>query len=86
MSGGSAVRGAGAGGTVDLTRTEKLKLQIMRVQIQLNSLGLYQGSVDGVLGRQTVEALKQFQMIKSLPASGLMTTDTMNALGIPLVN
>ncbi|ARP52585.1 peptidoglycan-binding protein [Alcaligenes faecalis] len=73
-------------GNVELTRSEKLKLQVMRVQIQLISLGLYDGAVDGVLGAQTVQALKQFQLLKSLPASGQMTTETMNALGVPVVN
>jgi len=30
-----------------LTRNEKLKLQIMRVQIKLQRLGLYEGGIDG---------------------------------------
>lgn len=71
--------------TIELSREEKLKLQIMRVQIKLNSLGLYNGVIDGVMGAQTVQALKSFQALKSLPQTGRMTTDTLNALGVPAV-
>jgi His-Xaa-Ser repeat protein HxsA len=47
-----------------LSLAEKRQLQIMRVQIKLLTLGLYNG----------------------LPESGLMTTPTLNALGVPAVN
>lgn len=70
---------------VELSRAEKLKLQIMRVQIKLTSLRLYEGPINGVLGPATTAALKHFQTLKSLPPSGQMTTDTMNALGIVAV-
>jgi len=70
---------------VELSRAEKLKLQIMRVQIKLMSLKLYEGPINGVLGTTTITALKHFQTLKSLPANGQMTTDTLNALGIPAV-
>ena len=69
-----------------LTNPEKLKLQIMRVQIRLTSLGLYEGRIDGVMNDPTRIALERFQDIKGLPHSGLMTTPTMNALGITTVN
>lgn len=68
-----------------LSLTEKRKLQIMRVQIALTSLGLYQGVVDGVLSSGTKESLKMFQNLKGIETSGLMTTETLNALGIPAV-
>jgi len=71
---------------VQLTHDEKLRLQIMRVQIKLTSLRLYDGRIDGVRNPATVEALKHFQLIKGLPESGLMTTPTLNALGVPAVN
>jgi peptidoglycan hydrolase-like protein with peptidoglycan-binding domain len=57
----------------------------MRVQIALTSLGLYQGVVDGVLSSGTKESLKMFQNLKGIETSGLMTTETLNALGIPAV-
>jgi peptidoglycan hydrolase-like protein with peptidoglycan-binding domain len=57
----------------------------MRVQIALTSLGLYQGTVDGVLSAGTKESLKLFQNLKGIRADGLMSTETLNALGVPAV-
>jgi His-Xaa-Ser repeat protein HxsA len=65
---------------------EKRRLQVMRVQIKLLSLGIYSGRVSGVLDDPTKQSLKLFQDIKHLPQSGLMTTPTLNALGVPAVN
>jgi His-Xaa-Ser repeat protein HxsA len=64
---------------------EKRKLQIMRVQIALTSLGLYQGIVDGTLNDGTKESLMMFQNLKGIEPNGLMSTETMNALGVPAV-
>jgi His-Xaa-Ser repeat protein HxsA len=69
-----------------LTRAEKLRLQIMRVQVKLTTLGLYEGRIDGALNADTKAALERFQIVKGLPQSGLMTTPTLNALGVPAVN
>jgi len=69
-----------------LSNSEKLQLQIMRVQIRLARLGLYEGRFDGVLNSATTTALKHFQQLKKLPENGLMTTPTLNALGITPVN
>ena len=69
-----------------LTNPEKLRLQIMRVQIRLTSLGLYDGRIDGVMNASTRTALERFQDVKGLPRNGMMTTPTMNALGITTVN
>ena len=63
-----------------------LKLQVIRVQIALTSLGLYDGRLNGVFSMETQEALKHFQAVKGIPESGLMTTQTLNALGVPAVN
>lgn len=68
-----------------LSKNEKLKLQVMRVQIALAGLGLYQGVVDGVLNEDTKTSLKLFQNLKGLEQSGLMSTETLNALGVPAV-
>lgn len=68
-----------------LSRAEKLKLQIMRVQIALTSLSLYQGPISGELDAATKEALVLFQRLKSLPETGLMSSATLNALGVPAV-
>ncbi len=57
----------------------------MRTQIALTSLGLYKGPISGELDNSTKESLKHFQTLKGMEANGLMTTDTINALGVPAV-
>ncbi len=57
----------------------------MRVQIRLHTLGLYSDKIDGVLTVPTQAALKLFQQLKGIPESGMMTTPTLNALGVPVV-
>lgn len=69
-----------------LTLDEKRRLQIMRVQIRLTTLGLFTGQMNGTLDDKTKQSLKLFQKVKGLPETGLMTTPTLNALGVPAVN
>lgn len=69
-----------------LTAKEKRKIQIMRVQLALKNLGLYDGQIDGILGPKTREAITFFQRVKDLPADGKMSTETLNALGVKAVN
>lgn len=57
----------------------------MRVQLALTSLGLYEGTVDGILGPKTREAITFFQTLKDLEPTGRMTTETLNALGVQAV-
>jgi His-Xaa-Ser repeat protein HxsA len=71
--------------TPALSRAEKQKLQVMRVQIALTSLGLYKGPIGGELDEATKESLKHFQTLKGLQSNGLMTTETLNALSVPAV-
>lgn len=70
---------------VRLSDAEKRKLQVMRVQLALTSLGLYEGSVDGILGPKTRESIVLFQSLKDLTPNGQMTTETLNALGVMAV-
>ena len=58
----------------------------MRVQLALTSLGLYNGGIDGTMNADTKTGLEFFQDLKGLPKTGLMTTPTLNALGVPAVN
>lgn len=67
------------------TKAEKLRLQVMRVQISLLSLGLYSGPVNGELNSATKESLKRFQIVKGIKPNGLMSTETLNAMGVPAV-
>lgn len=68
-----------------MTLSEKRRLQIMRVQIALTSLGLYSGSISGELTNETKDAIKRIQIVKGLPDTGQMSTETLNALGVPAV-
>jgi len=44
--------------------------------------GYEPGTIDGVMGEQTRLALKLFQSHNRLPADGMMSTQTLNALGV----
>lgn len=68
-----------------LSTAEKRTLQIMRVQLALTTLGLYSGPVNGVLDDSTQKAISHFQTVKGLETDGRMTTETLNALGVPAV-
>jgi peptidoglycan hydrolase-like protein with peptidoglycan-binding domain len=55
-------------------------------QVELRDRGLYQGSLDGILGPETKRALSQFQRINGLGRTALLDTQTWEALtgsGIP---
>ncbi len=49
-------------------------------QIRLAQLGLYSDAITGAPGPKTVAALKQFQTIRGLPASGVLDAGTLSAL------
>lgn len=66
-----------------LSSAEKLRLQVMRVQLALLQLGLYDGEISGVLDSSTKSSLKRFQIVKGYQPNGLMSTETLNALGVP---
>lgn len=68
-----------------LNTADKRKLQIMRVQMALTQQNLYHGKVSGTLDTATKKSLKQFQKSKGLPQTGLMTTETLNGLGVMAV-
>jgi membrane-bound lytic murein transglycosylase B len=51
-----------------LSRSERISFQT-----DLQKLGFDPGTPDGVLGRQTRAALRQYQKSKSLPADGFPT-------------
>ena len=55
---------------------------IRSLQSALQSRGLYQGAIDGIMGPQTRKALVQFQRGAGIPHLGYLTTDTMGALGL----
>ena len=67
---------------VVLTETEKLRLQIMQVQLRLTGLRLYDGTIDGMMNPDLVDAVRYFQILKGMRDSGVLTTGTLTALGV----
>ena len=68
--------------SVVLTETEKLRLQIMQVQLKLTGLGLYDGTIDGMMNADLVDSVRHFQTLKGMRDSGMLTVGTLTALGI----
>lgn len=56
--------------------------EVRQIQSKLKSWGFYTGSIDGVYGSQTVEAVKKFQRKNGLTADGVAGEKTLAALGI----
>lgn len=55
--------------------------RLKAIQIKLADLGLYQGSIDGIFGKNSRAALKIFQAEAGLPKNGLLDQKTIDALG-----
>lgn len=81
-----SVRGHGPHPAIALTETERVRLQVMQVQLRLTSLNLYEGPIDGQLSHDTVTGVRLFQTLKGMRESGTLTVGTLNALGVsPIV-
>lgn len=57
---------------------------VRTVQTKLKNWGYYQGSIDGIYGSKTVEAVKYFQRRNGLTADGIVGAKTAAAMGITL--
>lgn len=57
---------------------------VRTVQTKLKNWGYYQGSIDGIYGSKTVEAVKYFQRRNGLTADGIIGAKTAAAMGITL--
>lgn len=57
---------------------------VKTVQTKLKNWGYYQGSIDGIYGSKTVEAVKYFQRRNGLTADGIVGAKTAAAMGITL--
>lgn len=56
--------------------------EAMKVQIAINSRGFGPVAADGVVGRQTLDAIKRFQRANSLMPDGVVGRKTAEALGL----
>ena len=55
-------------------------MTVFEMQERLNELGYKLGTVDGVAGPRTVEALKKFQSDNKLSPTGTIDADTIKKL------
>lgn len=56
--------------------------EVKEVQRRLKEWGYYSGAIDGIYGKQTVEAVKAFQRKNGLTADGIAGKATYEALGM----
>jgi hypothetical protein len=56
---------------------------VQAVQRQLLNLGYYSGSIDGVFGPATRDAVAKYQIANQLNVTGSLSTDTLQSLGLP---
>jgi hypothetical protein len=68
-----------------LTETERVRLQVMQSQLQLHALRLYDGPIDGNMSPATATAVRYFQTLKGIRATGVLAAGTLAALGVPLI-
>jgi peptidoglycan hydrolase-like protein with peptidoglycan-binding domain len=50
------------------------------IQAELKSLGFYSGNIDGIIGPQTISAIKAFQNLNGLPITGVVDQQTFASL------
>ncbi len=56
--------------------------QVRKAQQRLKSRGYQPGSADGMIGPQTIAALRRYQSNNGLTVTGKVDSDTLDSLGI----
>ena len=56
--------------------------EVIQIQTKLKRWGYYSGSIDGIYGTQTLNAVKYFQRKNGLTADGIAGSKTLAAMGI----
>jgi len=56
--------------------------QVRKTQQHLRSRGYQPGSADGLMGPQTISALRRYQSANGLTVTGKVDSDTLDSLGI----
>jgi hypothetical protein len=64
------------------TVTTQSDSTVVTVQRALRNLGYYHGPIDGVVGPQTVKAIRWFQTVDKLPVTGQIDSQMLKALWI----
>lgn len=57
--------------------------EVVKIQTNLKKWGYYNGSIDGIYGSQTRDAVKYFQRKNGLTVDGIAGKQTLAALGLP---
>jgi peptidoglycan hydrolase-like protein with peptidoglycan-binding domain len=55
---------------------------VRTIQSALQQRGLYRGSIDGIFGRGTLDAISSFQRAEGIPYQGYVTIETLERLGV----
>ena len=83
-SGGSATAGGGQGRVTPATPSGPHPVMpsgaVKSLQEELAQLNYYEGSIDGIMGSQTVQAIQDLQREAGLPQTGVMNSATEAAL------
>lgn len=56
--------------------------EVTQIQTKLKRWGYYKGNIDGIYGKQTLEAVKYFQRKNGLAVDGIAGPNTLRAMGI----
>lgn len=56
--------------------------EVKQIQTKLKRWGYYNGSIDGIYGTKTLNAVKSFQRKNGLTVDGIAGNNTLNAMGI----
>ena len=57
--------------------------EVINIQTRLRSWGYYRGTVDGIYGQNTANAVKQFQRANGLTPDGIAGPQTLSKIGLP---
>ena len=57
--------------------------EVTNIQTRLKSWGYYSGSIDGIYGWRTANAVKEFQRKHGLTADGISGSATLSKIGLP---
>jgi peptidoglycan hydrolase-like protein with peptidoglycan-binding domain len=87
----SASTSAPAGGTTPVSPAHPVtpvqpSAAVMQLQRELGQLNYYEGPVDGLMGPQTIAAIKDLQRQANLPQTGVMNSATQTALAYYLAH
>ena len=55
---------------------------VRQVQEALSNKGFYRRGIDGVWGRQTTEAIRDYQRFRGEPVTGMLSLDSLRDLGV----